>query len=193
MGTFSDSITLLVKSCWNIDNRYIFSLYGNTFLVKFTDQNHTFSILPSHNRSLQEYIIFQHFVSSFLLIQLKAKTIFNWLWRMSNLRFCTKMNTPHQGKKRWSVSEKSFLALFFSAWSAILLCIPSKWQPAFPKYYCIGWHSPDCAKLVSWAGQYAWHTCHLLAPDKDYEFWTQTHGTIAGNPICCAETHPGRR
>lgn len=161
----------------------------------YRPKSHFFCPSPLHH-NLQEYINFQCFVSSFLLIQLKAQTIFSQLQWMNNLRFRTRVNTPHWGVCGgemvicfWEI----FLDSVFSAWSAVLLCVPSEWQPAFPKYDCIGWHSRDCAKLVPWAGQYAWHTCRLLTPDKDYECWTQTHGTIAGNPICCAEIHPGRR
>lgn len=150
--------------------------------------------LPSyHNNNLKEYITFQHFMLSFFLIQLKAKVTFSQLWWTSYMVLCTKMHTPHREKKMVICFWEIFLVFVFSAWSAVLLCVPSKWQPAFPKYYCVGWHSWDRAELVPWAGWYARHTCHLLAPDKGYECWAQTHGTVAGNPICCAETHLGRR
>ena len=102
---------LLVKSCWNVV-RCPFPLYGNTFLVKFADQNHTYSSVSSHSHNLQEHIIFQHFVSSFLLIHLEAKTIFSQLWWMSTKIFVPRRIFHIEGKNVWSVSEKSFLALF---------------------------------------------------------------------------------
>lgn len=165
------------------------SLYKATSFWWIYTAKTSFFFLPSYNHNLRANIIFQHFASSFLLIQLKVKTINCYAWITSD--FVSRWILHSEGEN--NVFLRIFLGFVFSAWSAVLLCIPSEWQPAFSKYYCVRWHSWDCAKLVPWAGQYAWHTCHLLAPDKDYECWTQTHGTIARNPIYGAETHPGRR
>lgn len=111
----------------------------------------SFFFLPSYNHNLRANIIFQHFASSFLLIQLKVKTINCYAWITSD--FVSRWIVHSEGEN--NLFLRIFLGFVFSAWSAVLLCIPSKWQPAFSKYYCVRWHSWDCAKLVPWAGQYA--------------------------------------
>lgn len=87
----------------------MFGLYDQVYRP-----NHAFSSLPYHNNNnLKDCIIFQYFMLSFLLIQLKAKMTFSQWWWMSYTVFCTKMNTPHREKKMVICFWEIFLVFVF--------------------------------------------------------------------------------